>query len=291
MYLHSAAKVEVDFHSGSLFLDSIDSALHDLYKADLLENTKFFNYSTVEDIRFKNGIGSKPPNNIYYAKRTYNENGMLNEHKFFTIGLRIPSPHVGNLGQLEIVVRAYDLAPQGFLVYRVNHHERDDRGLLRRRYYRFVDSTIENIYGAETSSIKLKNISKYLDTEMSRTVVDNSARISKFANTVLSALQIEPDNASEIMKPYFEESVSAVVFLTLAPLLNYRIEEAVFQLVRTDHSSKSLSINNYSKMMRQWEGLSFWEYISINPDHDVRQPGKRAIIPQSPMVFMNIVKY
>ncbi|WP_418905684.1 hypothetical protein [Borreliella japonica] len=84
--------------------------------------------------------------------------------------------------------------------------------MLKRRYYRFVDSTIENIYGAETSSIKLKNISKHLDTEMNITVVDNSIRISKFANTVLSALQIEPDNASEIMKPYFEESVSAVVF-------------------------------------------------------------------------------
>ncbi|WP_418905683.1 hypothetical protein [Borreliella japonica] len=108
LYLHSTVKVEVDFHSGSLFLDSIDSAIHDLYKADVLENTKFFNSSTVEDIRFKNDIASKPPAHIYYVKR------VLNENKFFTIGLRIPSPIVGNLGQLEIVVRAYDLAPQGF---------------------------------------------------------------------------------------------------------------------------------------------------------------------------------
>ncbi|WP_420025673.1 hypothetical protein [Borreliella valaisiana] len=139
MYLHSAAKVDVDFHSGGpLFLDSIDSALHDLYKDDLLESTKFFNYATVENIRVKNDMASKPPDPIYYTKRTYNENGMLNEHKFFTIGLlRIPSPHVGNLGQLEIVVRTHDFAPQEFLVYRVNHHERDDHDLRRRRYHTF----------------------------------------------------------------------------------------------------------------------------------------------------------
>uniref|UniRef100_UPI003B2133F1 hypothetical protein n=1 Tax=Borreliella tanukii TaxID=56146 RepID=UPI003B2133F1 len=284
VYIDSTAKVEVDFHSGSRFLDSIDSAHQALYKADLLKSTKFFNYGTIEDIRFKNGIASKPPSYIYYTNAS-------NESTFFTIGLLIPSPQGNNLGQLEIVVRARDLAPQGFLVYRVNHHERDAHGLRRRRYYRFFDSTIENIYGAETSSIKLKNISKYLDSEMNRVVVDNSARISKFANTVLRALQIEPDSASEIMNPYFAESVSAVVFLTLAPLLDYRIEEAVFQLVRTDHFSKTLSINSYSTMMKQWAALSYWDYIALHPDEDVRQPGKLAMHPRWPMVYMNIVKY
>ncbi|WP_418906312.1 hypothetical protein QIA27_05540 (plasmid) [Borreliella tanukii] len=128
---------------------------------------------------------------------------------------------------------------------------------------------------------------------MNRVVVDNSARISKFANTVLSALQIEPDNsASEIMNPYFAESVSEVVFLTLAPLLDYRIEEAVFQLVRTDHFSKTLSINSYSTMIKQWAALSYWDYIALHPDEDVRQPGKLAMPPQSMANgLLNIVKY
>ncbi|WP_418905554.1 hypothetical protein [Borreliella japonica] len=286
VYLHSTAKVEVDFHSASLFMDSIDSAHQALYKAGLLESTKFFNYATVKDIRSKNGMTPKPPAPIYYVKK------MSNENTFFTIGLRIPGYHGAHLGQLEIVVRAHDLAPQGLLVYRVNHHERDNFSrTYRRRYYRFVDATVENVYGAETSDIKLKNISKYLDTDMSTTTVYSSAIISKHANTVLSALQLEPDNTSEIIKPYFEESVSAVVFLSLGPLLDYRIQEAVLELVRTDYYSKSFKINSYSEMMKQWEELSYLKYIAAHPDQDVRQPGKPSILPQSPMVFMNIVKY
>ncbi|ACL34622.1 hypothetical protein [Borreliella garinii] len=67
------------------------------------------------------------------------------------------------MGQLEIVIRAHDdLAPQGFLVHRVNHHELNSYN-LNRQYYRFFDSTIKNIHRADTSGIKLKNLTPLLD--------------------------------------------------------------------------------------------------------------------------------
>ncbi|WP_210377445.1 hypothetical protein, partial [Borreliella garinii] len=216
-------------------------------------STKFFNYGTIEDIRFKNGIASKPPSYIYYTNAS-------NKSTFFTIGLLISSPQGNNLGQLEIVVRAYDLAPQGFLVYRVNHHERDDRGLRRRRYYRFFDSTIKNISGADTSSIRLKNLDGYSDSIKSNTIINDRGKITKFINTVLEALQHEPEDATQLT-PYFSEAVSAVVFLGLTPLLDYRMQKGISQLVRTDHSSENLVISNYMGMVREWERIGYWVYV------------------------------
>lgn len=120
------------------------------------------------------------------------------------------------MGQLEIVIKAHDLASQGFLVYRINHHERNSSN-LNRRYYRFFDSTIKNIHRVDTSSIRLKNLSEYLDRKTSNTVVNNRGKITKFINTVLEALQHEPEDATKLT-PYFSEVASAVVFLSLAPL-------------------------------------------------------------------------
>ncbi|WP_418906313.1 hypothetical protein QIA27_05545 (plasmid) [Borreliella tanukii] len=71
-------RLRLTFIPGSRFLDSIDSAHQALYKADLLKSTKFFNYGTIEDRRFKNGIASKPPSYIYYTSAP-------NESTFFTI--------------------------------------------------------------------------------------------------------------------------------------------------------------------------------------------------------------
>lgn len=280
-YLTSAATVNVDFHSGPLFLNSIKSAHETLYKAGLLESTNFFNYEKIEDIRTKHGMPPKPPAYIYYTKAP-------NESTFFTIAIRTPNFGGSHLGQLEIVIRANDLAPQGFLVYRVNHHERNSSS-LNRRYYRFFNSTIKNIHRADTSSIRLKNLSGYLDSEISNTIVDNRGKITKFTNTVLEALQHEPEDATKLT-PYFSEAASAIVFLSLAPLLDYRIQGGVSQLVRTDHASVALSIPNYMGMVRQWERISYFLYITENPSKDIRHGGP-GITPEEPLVFMNIIKY
>lgn len=87
------------------------------------------------------------------------------------------------------MIRAHDLAPQGFLVHRVNHHEQNSSN-LNKRYYRFFDSTIKNIHRADTSSMRLKNLSGYLDSgEVFNTVVNDRGKITKFINTVLYVLQ------------------------------------------------------------------------------------------------------
>ncbi|WP_234930557.1 hypothetical protein [Borreliella garinii] len=74
----------------------------------------------------------KPPAYIYYTKAP-------NESTFFTIAIHTPNFGCPHLGQLEIVIRAHDIAPQGFLVHKVNHHERNSSN-LNRRYYRFFKS-------------------------------------------------------------------------------------------------------------------------------------------------------
>ncbi|WP_421136314.1 hypothetical protein [Borreliella yangtzensis] len=68
MYLHSTAKVEVDFYSGSLFLNGVDFAYQAFCKADLLQSTKFFNYGTIKNISFKSGLASQPPLFIFLYK-------------------------------------------------------------------------------------------------------------------------------------------------------------------------------------------------------------------------------
>ncbi|MBB6208497.1 hypothetical protein [Borreliella lanei] len=273
--------VNIDFHSGLLFLDSIRSAHEALYKADLLESTNFFNYEVMKSQRDQHGLPSKPPAYIYYTKAP-------NESTFFTIAIH--TPHFGgpHLGQLEIVIRAHDLAPQGFLVYRVNHHERTSSN-INRRYYRFFDSTIKNIHRADTSNIKLKNLSGYLESKISNTILDDRGKITKFVNTVLNALQQEPEDATQLT-PYFSEAVSAIVFSSLTPLLDYRIRDGIANVVRTDYLSSALPIPYYLNLVKQWEGINYLQYIKENPSKDVRH-GKPAITPEEPLVFMNIIKY
>ncbi|WP_234909488.1 hypothetical protein [Borreliella turdi] len=58
----------------------------------------------------------KPPSYIYYTKA-------LNKSTFFTIAISTLNFGGPDLGLLEIVIRAYDLVSQVFLVYRVKHHE------------------------------------------------------------------------------------------------------------------------------------------------------------------------
>ncbi|WP_226047815.1 MULTISPECIES: hypothetical protein [Borreliella] len=58
-YVMSSATVDVDFHSGPLFLKSIQSAHETLFKADLLESTNFFNYEKIEDIKTQTRNASK----------------------------------------------------------------------------------------------------------------------------------------------------------------------------------------------------------------------------------------
>ncbi len=223
----------------------------------------------------------KPPAYIYYMKAP-------NESTVFTIALHTPNFGGRHLGQLEIVIRAHDLAPQGFMVHRVNHYQRNN---LNKRYYRFFDSTIKNISGADTSSIRLKNLDGYSDSIKSNTIINDRGKITKFINTVLEALQHEPEDATQLT-PYFSEAVSAVVFLGLTPLLDYRMQKGISQLVRTDHSSENLLISNYMRMVRQWEErTSYLLYIEENPSRDIRRPGVPGITPEEPLVYMNIIKY
>lgn len=63
--------------------------------------------------------------------------------------------------------------------------------------------------------------------------MNNRGKITKFINTVFETLQHEPEDATKLT-PYFLNAVSAIVFLSLAPLSDYRIQDEVFQLVRTD---------------------------------------------------------
>ncbi|WP_183227438.1 hypothetical protein [Borreliella afzelii] len=280
-HLSSAATVEVDFHSGPLFLNSIKSAHETLFKADLIDSTFFFNYEKIEDIRPQHGMPPKPPSYIYYMKPTQ-------ESTFFTIALSTPNFGGRHLGQLEIVIRAYDLAPQGFMVHRVNHHQRNN---LNKRYYRFFDSTIKNISGADTSSIRLKNLDGYSDSIKSNTIINDRGKITKFINTVLEALQHEPEEATQLT-PYFSEAVSAVVFLGLTPLLDYRMQKGISQLVRTDHSSENLVISNYMGMVREWGRIGYWVYIAERyPTRDIRKRGEPHITPEAPMVYMHLIKY
>ncbi|WP_418905282.1 hypothetical protein QIA31_04855 (plasmid) [Borreliella turdi] len=279
-HLHPAVRIAVDFHSGSLFLNSIKASQEALYRSGLLKSTNLLNYEKIESLREKNGMPPMPPAHIYYADSP-------TESTFFTIG--VATPHVGgpHLGRLEIVVRADDLVPQGFLVHRAKHH---DRRNLNKRYYRFFGSTIKNIYRAETSSIKLKDLSGDLDSNSKefRTTLHDRGKITKLVNIILDALQHEPEDASQLTS-YFSEAVSAVLFLSLAPLLDYRIQGAVLNLVRTDHFSSSLTISDYLHMIRQWGTINYLQYIAMYPSKDVRH-GKPSITPEAPLVYMNIIR-
>ncbi|WP_418457435.1 hypothetical protein [Borreliella andersonii] len=145
------------------------------------------------------------------------------------------------------MIKAHYLAPQG--ICRVYHHERTSSN-LNRRYYKFLDSTIKNIHRTDTNNIKLKNLSRYLESKISNTILDNRDKITKFVNTVLNALQQEPEDATQLT-PYFSEAVSAVVFLSLTPLLDYKIQDGIANVVRTNYLLRALPIPYYLNLVKQ----------------------------------------
>lgn len=79
-------------------------------------------------------------------------------------------------------------------------------------------------------------------------------------------------------------------FLSLTPLLDYRIQSGISYLVRTDYLSRELIIFPYLGMVKQWKGINYLQYIAENPSKDVRHH-EPAITPEKPLVFMKIIKY
>ncbi|WP_234930302.1 hypothetical protein [Borreliella garinii] len=79
-------------------------------------------------------------------------------------------------------------------------------------------------------------------------------------------------------------------FLSLTPLLDYRIQSGISYLVRTDYLSRELIIFPYLGMVKQWKGINYLQYIAENPSKDVRHH-EPAITSEKPLVFMKIIKY